>query len=54
MGNITGFVLAGHSYGGFICGMYASKYYHHVKKLMMFSAAGVSKRPENFDAQAYI
>lgn len=26
MGNLTGFVLAGHSFGGYLCGHYASRY----------------------------
>lgn len=26
MGNLTGFVLAGHSFGGYISGIYACKY----------------------------
>jgi cardiolipin-specific phospholipase len=26
MGGLTGFILAGHSFGGFICGHYAIKY----------------------------
>lgn len=27
MDNMTGFILGGHSFGGFICGLYASKYH---------------------------
>lgn len=41
MGNISGFILAGHSFGGFICGHYAVRYPQHIKKLLMLSAVGV-------------
>lgn len=49
MGSITDFILAGHSFGGYVCGLYASKYHRYVKKLLMLSAAGISKKPEDFD-----
>lgn len=44
MGDLTGFVLGGHSFGGFIAGHYASKYTQHVKKLLLLSPFGVPKR----------
>jgi pimeloyl-ACP methyl ester carboxylesterase len=38
---IDNFVLAGHSFGGYIAGNYAVKYHRHVKKLLMLSPIGV-------------
>ena len=44
MGNLTDFILAGHSFGGFVCGHYAVKHPQHIKKLLMLSPFGVPKR----------
>jgi cardiolipin-specific phospholipase len=41
MGDMSEFILAGHSFGGYICGHYACKYPQHIKKLLMLSPAGV-------------
>ena len=41
MGDLKDFILAGHSFGGFICGHYAVKYPHNIKKLLMLSPVGV-------------
>jgi pimeloyl-ACP methyl ester carboxylesterase len=49
MNNMTRFILAGHSFGGYICGLYASRYPSHVVKLLLLSAAGAAIKPENFD-----
>ena len=49
MGDITQFVLAGHSFGGYISGMYACRYYYHVKKLILLSPLGISRSPENYE-----
>lgn len=49
MGDLKDFVLAGHSFGGYVCGLYASRYHRYVKKLLMLSPAGVPKYPEGFD-----
>jgi len=46
MDNLIDFILAGHSFGGYICGHYAIKYPQHIKKLLMLSPAGVVKRPD--------
>jgi pimeloyl-ACP methyl ester carboxylesterase len=46
-GNLTGFVLAGHSFGGYISGNYAAKYPQHVKKLLLISPIGVRCPEEN-------
>jgi pimeloyl-ACP methyl ester carboxylesterase len=43
MNNLTNFVLAAHSFGGYVCGLYASRYYKHIKKLLMLSPFGVGK-----------
>jgi pimeloyl-ACP methyl ester carboxylesterase len=40
-GNITNFVLAGHSFGGYLVGNYAVKYHQHVKKLLLISPIGI-------------
>jgi pimeloyl-ACP methyl ester carboxylesterase len=44
MGGLSGFILAGHSFGGFIAGHYSCKYPQYVKKLLMLSPFGVPKR----------
>lgn len=49
MGDLKDFYLAGHSFGGFICGHYAIKYPQYIKKLLMLSPVGLPKRPDNFD-----
>ena len=49
MGGIKGFVLAGHSFGGYVSGLYAVKYPQHVKKLLMISPLGVTRMPPGFD-----
>ena len=49
MGNMKEFVLAGHSFGGYISGLYAIKYPENIKKLLMLSPLGVSRIPEGFD-----
>jgi len=41
MDDLTDFILAGHSFGGYICAHYAVRYPSHIKKLMMLSPAGV-------------
>lgn len=41
MGGLTDFILAGHSFGGYISGLYASYYPQHLKKLLMLSPVGV-------------
>jgi pimeloyl-ACP methyl ester carboxylesterase len=46
---LTNFFLAGHSYGGYLCGLYASWKPEHIKKLLLLSPLGVKQRPENFD-----
>jgi cardiolipin-specific phospholipase len=43
MGNLDSFVLAGHSFGGYVSGLYALKYPHHVKKLLMLSPLGITR-----------
>lgn len=49
MGDMKDFILAGHSFGGYICGHYAAKYPQYLKKLLMLSPIGVGVKPENFD-----
>ena len=40
-GNWTDFYLVGHSFGGYLSGLYATKYPQHVKKLVMVSPIGI-------------
>lgn len=47
--DITQFILAGHSYGGYLSGLYAAWRPQHIKKLVLLSPLGVKQRPENFD-----
>jgi len=49
MNNMTGFILAGHSFGGYVVGHYAIKYPQHLKKLLMLSPAGVPAKPDGLD-----
>ena len=43
---LTQFVLAAHSFGGFICGNYACKYPQHLQKLILLSPIGVRYSPD--------
>ena len=49
MGGFTDFILAGHSFGGYIGGLYALKYPENIKKLLMMSPLGINKVPDGFD-----
>jgi pimeloyl-ACP methyl ester carboxylesterase len=52
-GDIKDFYLAGHSFGGYICGNYALKYPQYIKKLLMLSPAGVCQKPPTFNIDNY-
>lgn len=39
--DLTGFFLAGHSFGGHLTGLYTVRYPNHVKKLLIMSPIGV-------------
>ena len=41
------FILAGHSFGGYITGNYALKYYQYIEKLIMISPIGIRVPREN-------
>ena len=43
---LTGFVLAGHSFGGYQVGQYALRYPQHVTKLYLLSPVGIRIPPE--------
>ena len=45
MGDLKDFYLAGHSFGGYICGHYAYRYPQNIRKLLMLSAVGVPNKP---------
>ena len=49
MGDLKGFVLAGHSFGGFISGHYAFRYPQNIKKLLLISPVGIPIKPEVLD-----
>jgi len=49
IGELTNFYLAGHSFGGYICGHYAYRYPQHLKKVLMLSPAGIVEMPPDFD-----
>ena len=51
--DLTNFILAGHSYGGYVCGLYACRYEVHVKKLLMLSAIGLNSRPHGYDTKRF-
>ena len=40
MGDLTDFYLAGHSFGGYISGMYAEKYPENIRKVLFISPIG--------------
>jgi len=42
---LTDFYLAAHSYGGYLCGLYAAWKPQHIKKLLLLSPLGVKQRP---------
>ena len=41
MDDLTDFILVGHSFGGYIAGMYTERYSKHVKKLILMSPIGL-------------
>jgi len=50
MNDMKDFILAGHSFGGYVCALYACKYHSYVKKLLLLSPAGVPRKsPDHND-----
>ena len=49
MGNMEEFVLAGHSFGGYVSGLYALKYPKNIKKLLLLSPLGITRTPTDFN-----
>ncbi len=45
--NLNNFLLLGHSFGGRVAIKFTAKYQERIKKLILFSAAGVTPRPKN-------
>jgi pimeloyl-ACP methyl ester carboxylesterase len=43
---LENFFLAGHSYGGYLGGLYASTYPHFIRKLLLLSPLGLKPKPE--------
>lgn len=43
------FILAGHSFGGYIAGCYTLKYSEHVEKILFISAVGIPTQPKDYD-----
>ena len=54
MGDLKDFVLAGHSFGGYVAGIYACRYYKYIKKLLLLSPAGAATKPEDFNFEEEI
>ena len=44
---IDRFILAGHSLGGYVAGVYAMKYPQYIEHLILISPVGVPERPKN-------
>ena len=53
-GGLTDFILAGHSFGGYILGLYCIKYHHYVRKLLMLSPAGITTYDDTFDFSDHV
>jgi pimeloyl-ACP methyl ester carboxylesterase len=49
MGDLKDFILAGHSFGGYVVGNYAIRFPQYIKKLLMLSPVGVSVKPDGFE-----
>lgn len=47
--NITDFYLVGHSWGGYISGLYSLQYSQHIKKLILVSPIGFQFEPDDFN-----
>ena len=45
---LTDFYLVGHSFGGYIAGLYALAYKQHIRKVLFISPIGFSKRPQHW------
>jgi len=52
MDELTDFFLIGHSFGGYIAGLYSEKYYKHIKKLILLSPIGI-RVPEKGEIQKW-
>jgi pimeloyl-ACP methyl ester carboxylesterase len=48
VGNLTNFFLSGHSFGGYLAGLYASKFALHIRKLLLVSPIGFTDEPAAF------
>lgn len=46
---LKNFILAGHSFGGYIVGHYALKYPHFIEKLLLISPIGIREQPKGED-----
>jgi cardiolipin-specific phospholipase len=49
MGNLTDFVLIGHSYGAYVAGTYACWQPKHIKKLILLSPLGLKIAPKGWN-----
>ena len=48
MGGLTDFYLVGHSFGGYVAGLYALAYPQHIRKVLFISPIGFSRKPNNW------
>jgi cardiolipin-specific phospholipase len=46
---INRFILAGHSFGGYVAGCYSLKYPEHVIQLLLLSPVGIPEKPSGFN-----
>ena len=46
MDELKDFYLAGHSFGGYMVGNYATQYHQYIKKLILISPVGVKQKNE--------
>ena len=49
MGDLTNFILVGHSFGGYLVGNYAVEYPQHIKKIVFISPIGIKPNFKNED-----
>ena len=54
MDNLTDFYFACHSFGGYLGGLYASKYHEHIRRLILLSPIGLKQMPPDYNADMWM